>query len=90
MKNILGRQRAIHFLKLLQEEHPQRYELMKRIIGGAMRRWKENKIISIRKAIVTNLVISTLKKKISYGLAEVWLKARKIGKAAKWLVNDNH
>lgn len=55
-----------------------------------MRRWKENKIISIRKAIVTNLVISTLKKKISYGLAEVWLKARKIGKAAKWLVNDNH
>ena len=40
MKNILGKQRAVHFLKLLEEEQPARYQLMKKIFGEGMRRWK--------------------------------------------------
>lgn len=61
MKNILGRQRAVYYIKILQEEHPSRYDLMKRVVGGAMRKWKENKINTARRKILHVLVMSILK-----------------------------
>jgi uncharacterized protein (AIM24 family) len=58
---------------------------MKRIIGGAMRRWKENKVTTTRKKIVNSLLFSILKKKIKTGLGKVWIQTRKIEKMTKWL-----
>lgn len=85
MKNILYKNRAIAFLKNLQENEPNKYSLVTRLLTKYIRRWKKSKLKKNRKFVINRFILKHLRRNIEIGLGRVWLQSRKLQKVAKWL-----
>ena len=90
MKNILYKQRAGMFLKLLAEQHPEKYIAVKRIFVRKIRRWKQNKLGKYRRNIVSSIFYTTVSRRIQFALGKIWLKTRVMETMLKWFHKDQN
>ena len=90
MKHIIYKKRAITTLKHLAQERPDKYILIKRVLGRAIRNWKKQKLSKVRSLVISKIVRNLVMHRINCGLGKIWISMRKISKVCKWLNVDQN